>query len=108
MPAQENADRGPIWRDVSELVDALARRWGGVWNVSIRSHPGRGRGGHLWVVCERTNTTDRAGAYDVQHAGAAYPTHDRVSLPALVCGLLYELDAKLEANDKLAARQASF
>lgn len=108
MPAPENADRGPIWRDVSELADALAGRWGGFWNVSIRPHPGRGRAGHLWVLCERTVTTDRAGAYNVQHAGAAYPTHDRVSLPALVCGLFYELDAKLEADSKLAMRQRSF
>lgn len=108
MPATENADRGPIWKDVSELADALARRWGGVWNVSIRPHPGRGRGGHLWVLCERTIATGRSGAYTVERAGAAYPTSDRVSLPSLVCGLLYEIDRKLEDNAGLAERQASF
>lgn len=108
MSASKNEDRGPIWRDVSDAIVSLTERWRGVWVVSIRPDPGRGRSGYLCVLCERTATTGRTGAYTQQRTSGAYPTSDRISFPALVLGLLYELDGKLEADSRLAARQHSF
>lgn len=108
MSAQESTNRGPIWRDVSELIVSLTSRWGGVWVVSIRPDPSRGRSGHLCVLCERTVALGGGGAYRQTRASGAYPSSDGRSFPALVFGLLYELDAKLETDSELAARQTSF
>jgi len=105
---QKMADRGPIWSDVSDLITTFDRRWGGVWNVSIRPHPGRGRSGHLWVLCERTVSVGKSGAYKQTRDVGAYPTNDRVSLPALVCELLWRVNQQLEDDSRLAERQASF
>lgn len=108
MGKQENADRGPVWTDVSELITRFERQWGGVWVVSIRPHPGRGRGGDLWVVCERTIAVGRNGAYKQHRDGGAYPTVDRLSLPSLVSGLLWRVHQQLEDDSRVAAHQSSF
>ena len=108
MATQESANRGPIWRDVASLIDTFTARWGGVWVCSIRPNPGRSRNGHLWLLCERTHAVGRVGAIAQERAGRSFPTSDRVSMPAALCGLLYELDERLQADSRVAERQATF
>jgi hypothetical protein len=104
----ENANRGPIWRDVSELIAECEQRWGGVWVCSVRPHVGRGRSGYMWVVCERTHAVTRSGATAQERTGRPYPTSDGISMPSLMYELLCELVSRLEADSALAKRQASF
>ena len=101
-------DRGPIWRDVGELAARFEQRWGGIWVLSVRLDPGRGRSGHLFVLCERTASVGRAGAFKQTRASGPYPTSDRVSMPSLMCRLLWEVNERLETDRGLATRQASF
>jgi hypothetical protein len=108
MGKQEMEGRGPIWRDVGELAARFEQRWGGIWVLSVRLDPGRGRRGHLFVLCERTASVGRAGAFKQTRASWPYPTSDGISMPSLMCRLLWEVNERLEADCRLAQRQASF
>ena len=107
MGKQEVPDRGPIWKDVGELFARLERRWGGIWVLSVRLDPSRGRPGRLFVLCERTASVGRAGYYKQDRASRPYPTSDGLSMPAVMFGLLYEVDGKLEGDSGIAERQAT-
>jgi hypothetical protein len=108
MEAPDNAGRGPIWSDVGVLLGQLSQKWGGVWHISIRTPARASRIGELWLVCERSIATGKSGSTAQQRSARAYPTSDRLSFPAVVFGLLVELDARLEDDSGVAARQASF
>lgn len=108
MEIPENAGRGPIWSDVGVLLGQLSAKWGGVWHLSVRVPARSGKRGELWVVCERSVTVGKSGATAQQRTARAYPTSDRLSMPGLMFGLLVELDARLEDDDRVAERQASF
>jgi hypothetical protein len=102
------SDRGPIWRDVSELLATMYKRWGGNWVLSVRANPAGVQNGHLWVLCEVTLPTGRTGLSKQLRAGRKYPTSDGLSMPAVMHGLLYDVEGRFEDDRGLAERQASF
>lgn len=100
--------RGPGWADVRVYAEELGNRWGGYFVLTIRLAKGRGGRTDLWVVCERFGMPDKSGIPKVRRSGHVYPCSDGLTMPALMHGLLADVDRMLEDDAGLATRQATF
>lgn len=108
MRSLETQVRGPGWADVREYLVSCGEGWGGNWVLSIRVTRGNGGRDALWVLCERYGPPGKTGLGRDTRTGHVYPTSDGISMPALMHGLLAEVEQRLQDDKGLAERQASF
>jgi len=108
MRSSEASFRGPGWGDVRDYLAALSERWGGRWVCSIRVPAGTTAKRELWIVCERFGVPDKSGVEKARRAGHRYPTSDGVSMPALMHGMLADVERQLQDDEGVAERQAAF
>lgn len=108
MRSPEAPFRGPGWGDVKDYLEACGSRWGGQWVLSVRLAKRGAVGSTLWVLCERFSAPDKLGNSKARRAGHVYPTSDGINMPALMHGLLAEVEEGLQDDRGVAERQASF
>jgi len=108
MDRSGSSSYGPSWRDIGEGLENFERKWGGAWSLRVTPTYRREKPGELSVLCKRTAAGRQPGTEVEAYVSGRYPTHQYVTLPALMLSLLFELDRKLTAVAEVAERQTTF